>query len=108
MPAPDRDKMLELARRWRESRKSARVFAQEQGTTPWVLYYWRQRLTTHDRPVRRRRSRGVHLAPVHVVGHGEGSGELEILLVGGDRVRLSAAVSLETLRQVVHVLRARC
>ncbi len=45
MPAPnDRtDRMLDLARRWRESGQSARAFAQEQGVTPWTLYYWRER-----------------------------------------------------------------
>ena len=31
-------------RRWRESGQSARAFAQEQGVTPWTLYYWRKRL----------------------------------------------------------------
>ena len=37
--------------------------------TAWTLYYWRQRLASQDRPLRRRRrrSRGVKLAPVHVV-----------------------------------------
>src|SRR5713226_5398581 len=70
MPAPDdrRTKMLELARRWRDSGVKARVFAQEQGITPWTLYYWRQRLASQDRPTRqRRRSRRATLAPVHVV-----------------------------------------
>lgn len=108
MPVPDRDKLLDLARRWRESGKSARVFAQEQSTTPWVLYYWRQQLTAHDRPRRRRRTGRVRLAPLHVVATGDAGGDVEILLVSGDRVRLSAAVSPETLRGVVEVLRARC
>jgi hypothetical protein len=71
MPVPEerRTKMLELARRWRDSGVKARVFAQEQGVTPWTLYYWRQRLVSQDRSTRRRRrSGGVTLAPVHVVG----------------------------------------
>lgn len=39
------------------------------GVTAWTSYYWRQRLASQDRPLRRRRrrSRGVKLAPVHVV-----------------------------------------
>jgi hypothetical protein len=102
--------MLELARRWRESGVRARVFAQEQGVTPWTLYYWRQRLASPDRPTRRRRrSRRVTLAPVHVVaGAGDVGGDLEILLAGGDRVRVAAGVSADTLRRVLQVLRTAC
>ena len=56
MPAPDhrRNQMLDLARRWRESGASARAFAEEQVVTPWTLYYWSERLTTENRPKRRR------------------------------------------------------
>ena len=112
MPAPDdrRNKMLELARRWRDSGVKARVFAQEQGVTPWTLYYWRQRLASQDRPTRgRRRSQRVTLAPVHVVaGPADVGGDLEILLASGDRVRVAAGVSADTLRRVVQVLRTAC
>jgi hypothetical protein len=111
MPAPDdrRDKMLDLARRWRESGMKARAFAQEQGVTPWVLYYWRQRLTPQVRPARRRRSRRVRLARVRVVSDGRNESEdLEIVLVSGDRVRMPAGASVETLRRVVQVLRGGC
>ncbi len=112
MPAPDdrRTKMLELARRWRDSGVKARVFAQEQGITPWTLYYWRQRLASQDRPTRqRRRSRRAMLAPVHVVaGAGDVGSDVEILLASGDRVRVAAGVSIDTLRRVVQVLRTAC
>ena len=113
MPVPEdrRTKMLELARRWRDSGVSARVFAQEQGVTPWMLYYWRQRLASQDRsPRRRRRSRRVTLAPVHVVAgtRDDVGGDLEILLASGDRVRVGTGVSANTLRQVVEVLRTAC
>jgi hypothetical protein len=102
--------MLELARRWRDSGVKARVFAQEQGITPWTLYYWRQRLASQERPTRqRRRSRRVTLAPVHVVASARDvSGDLEILLANGDRVRVAADVSTDTLRRVVQVLRTSC
>lgn len=105
-----RSTMLELARRWRESGATARAFAQEQGVTPWTLYYWRQRLAGQDRPTRRRRrSRRVTLAPVHVVaGARDVGGDLEILLASGDRVRVAAGVSVDTLRRVVQVLRTAC
>ena len=116
MPAPnDRtDRMLDVARRWRESGQSARAFAKEQGVTPWTLYYWRERLAgKQTRPARRRKPRAssrVSLAPVHVVASGgeESRSDVEILLANGDRVRVTARVSVETLRRVVHILRASC
>lgn len=111
MPAPDdrRDKMLDLARRWRDSGIKARAFAQEQGVTPWVLYYWRERLSHQDRSARRRPSRRVRLARVRVVSDTKHEGaDLEIVLRSGDRVRMSSVVSVETLRRVVQVLRAGC
>jgi hypothetical protein len=116
MPVPnDRtDRMLDVARRWRESGQSARAFAQEQGVTPWTLYYWRERLAgKKTRPARRRKPRAssrVSLAPVHVVASGgeESRSDVEILLANGDRVRVTARVSVETLRRVVHILRAPC
>jgi hypothetical protein len=100
--------MLDLARRWRESGAKARVFAQEHGITTWTLYYWRKRLARQERPSRHRRPRRVRLAPVHVVAAADGVGELEIVLVSGDRVRVSAGASVETLRRVVQALRTAC
>jgi len=111
MPAPDdrREKMLDLARRWRESGLKARAFAQEQGVTPWVLYYWRQRLARQDRPARRRVSRRVPLARVRVVSDARNEDDdLEIVLVSGDRLRIPAGASVETFRRVVQGLRGGC
>jgi hypothetical protein len=105
-----RNEMLDLARRWQASGTKARAFAQEHGVTPWVLYYWRQRLAREDRPVRRRRrrSRPVKRAPVHVVTDADGGGDLEITLVSGDRVRVSAGVSADLVGHIVRVLRRPC
>jgi hypothetical protein len=107
--------MFDLVRRWRESGQSARVFAQEQGLTPWPLYYWRERLAGEQRATARRRRRrpsapSVSLAPVQVVtSDGEtGQSDVEILLANGDRVRVTASVSVETLRRVVEILRTPC
>ena len=117
MPAPDdrRQQMFDLVRRWRESGQSARVFAQEQGVTPWPLYYWRERLAGELRAKARRRqqhrsARPVSLAPVKVVtSDGEaGESDVEILLASGDRVRVKASVSVEILRRVVAILRTPC
>ena len=111
MPAPDdrRDKMLDLARRWRESGMKARAFAQEQGVTPWVLYYWRQRLAHQERPVRRGPSRRVPLARVRAVSDVRPEADdLDIVLVSGDRIRIPAGASDETVRRVVQALRGGC
>lgn len=105
-----RSGMLDLVRRWRESGATAKVFAQEQGITPWTLYYWRSQLPPEERPKRRRRrGRRITLAPVHVVPSADAAGsDLEVLLASGDRVRVPAGVSAETLRRVVQVLRTGC
>lgn len=105
-----RNHMLDLTRRWQASGTKARAFAQENGVTPWVLYYWRQRLARADRPVRRRRrrSRPVKLAPVHVVTDADSAGDVEIMLVSGDRVRVSAGVSPDLVGHIVRLLRRPC
>ena len=104
-----RSQMLELARRWRASGTKARAFALENGVTPWVLYYWRQRLAREDRPARRRRrARPAQLVPVHVVADAQDGGGVEITLTSGDRVRVSAGVSADLLRHIVQVLRTPC
>jgi transposase-like protein len=106
-----RNKMLTLAREWRESGAPARLFAQEHGVTTWTLYYWRQRVIRDERTARRRRRpKRVRLAPVHVVAGAttDPGRDLEIVLASGDRVRVSAAVSVEALRRVVEVLRTGC
>jgi hypothetical protein len=73
--------------------------------TPWMFYYWRERLPNEERPKARRTRRSssrVQLAPVHVVSGAEGrGGDVEILLAQGDRIRVAASVSMDTLRRVV-------
>jgi hypothetical protein len=103
-----RTQMLDLARRWQASGMKARAFAQEHGVTAWVLYYWRQRLAREERPVRRRRrrSRRVNLAPVHVVTDADCG--VEITLVSGDRVRVSPGVPADLVGQIVRLLRRPC
>jgi hypothetical protein len=105
-----RSTMLDLARQWRASGQKARMFAAEHGVTPWTLYYWAKRLAREERPARRRRrSRRVTLAPVHVLAsNGRSGNDLEVMLAGGDRVRVPADVSAEILRRVIQVLRTEC
>jgi len=104
-----RSTMLDLARQWRASGQKARMFAGEHGITPWTLYYWAKRLAREERPIRRRRrSRRVTLAPVHVLATAGSGNDLEVMLAGGDRVRVPGDVSVETLRRVIQVLRTAC
>ena len=105
-----RSAMLDLARRWRESGAKARVFAQEHGITAWTLYYWRQRLAREERPARRRRrsTRPVRLAPVQLVASDSNGHDLEVMLAGGDRIRVPVGISAETLRCVIQILRTAC
>jgi hypothetical protein len=114
MPAPNDRKaqMLDLVRRWRDSGRSARVFAQEQGVTPWTLYYWRERLTQEERPKARRTpraSRRLPLAPVHVLPSGEDHGsDLEISFANGDRIRVPSTIAADTLRRIIQIVRPSC
>ena len=105
-----RSAMLDLARRWRESGAKARVFAQEHGITAWTLYYWRKRLAREERPARRRRrsTPRVRLAPVQLVASDGNGHDLEVMLAGGDRIRVPVGISPETLRCVIQVLRTAC
>ena len=106
-PEELRTQRLDLARRCRESGRSARAFAQEQGVSPYVLYHWRQQLTGEERATRRRPSRRVKLARVRVVAE-TAAADLEIVLASGDRVRVATNTSADLLRRVVQVLRTGC
>jgi hypothetical protein len=105
-----REKMLGLARQWRESGRSAQAFAQEHAVTPWMLYAWRKRLARAERRTRRRRraSPRVRLAPVQLVTNDGPGSDLEVVLASGDRIRVPDGISTELLQRVIHVLRTRC
>ena len=109
-PEDQRQQRLELARQWRQSGMNARAFAEGHGVTPWTLYYWREQLTKAERPPGpRRRSGRATLAPVHVVTSADlGGGDLEVILAGGDRVRVRASASVDLVRRVIEVLRTAC
>ena len=102
-------KMAALVQQWKESGKGAREFARESGVTPWVLYYWRQRAsqnaTTRPRKRRSRSVRAARLMPVRVIRESVDSGELEVILATGDRVRVPANASLERLHRVLQVVK---
>lgn len=107
-------KMVALVQQWKESGKGAREFARENGVTPWVLYYWRQRADSQTPRARRRKrrlptqpGRAARLMPVRVISEAADTGELEVVLATGDRVRVPANASLEQLHRVLQVVK-RC
>jgi transposase-like protein len=107
-PENRRAKMVALVQQWKASGKGAREFARENGVTPWVLYYWRQRAARNGGPARgTRRSRAVKLVPVRVISGSADGGELEVILATGARVRVPEHVSVERLHRVLQVVK-RC
>jgi len=99
-----------LVAQWRESGKSAREFARDHGVTPWILYYWRERLAALRDQTRQPEAGRRAWVPVHVVSDDDPQtgGEVEVILATGDRLRVRANVTTDTLRRVVDVLRTVC
>ena len=108
-----RERMRAVIEQWRRSGQAGVVFARENGLSYDQFRYWKHRLapeTVKRRgPVERRSPR---LLPVRVVDLAESvrtaTGALEVLLASGDRLLMTEAVSVETLRRVVTVLRQAC
>jgi transposase-like protein len=110
MTDQERHARARLVAQWRESGKSAREFARDHGVTPWILYYWREKLAAFRDRTQPARSELASLVPVQVVSDDAPltGGELEVILATGDRLRVRANVTTDTLRRVVDVLRAGC
>jgi transposase-like protein len=106
----ERDRMRALIRKWRSSGQTKTEFVRRHGLSRGKLEYWVRRLGEESGPGRRGRGQEpLSLIPVQVTERASGlSGEIEILLSGGDRVRVSPAVPAEALRRVVEVLRGGC
>jgi transposase-like protein len=84
----------------RRSGLSVKKFCKERGISAWSFYCWRKRLREAG-PVRfalieRRPAREE--STVH--------GQVEVVLVSGERVRIGSGVEATTLRMVLGVLRA--
>jgi hypothetical protein len=98
--------MEQLLRRWRTSGLSLSAFAREEGISRDRLQYWQRKLTRQLG--QRAAGRGSSaLVPVRLVG-GPSEAALEVVLAGGDRVLLRAAVPLDLVEGVISVLRQRC
>jgi transposase-like protein len=96
---------VNLREQWREriaeharSSLSIKQFCKERGIAEHVFYYWRKRLRQEE-PVRFALidRTGAACAP---------EWNLELLLVNGERLRISAGVDAATLRIVLDALRA--
>lgn len=93
---------------WREriagqegSGLSVRQFCRKQGLNEHSYYTWRKRLRQQQQPVR------FALVERGPAGPELGTEEsLEVVLVSGERLRITAGVEAATLRMVLGVLRA--
>ena len=81
-----------------ESGLSVAAFCREKGVCAGSFYHWRRRLRTIDEPVRFALVE-TKLAPDCV-------SPLELVFVGGERLRISRGVDAATLQLVVAALRA--
>ena len=107
-----RSMMEGMLEQWRSSGKSGADYARSNGMTPSKFYYWKKLLDSggpKSKLAGSRASKG--LVPVRVlsgvVGQ-RGSGGVEVVLSGGDRLVFGEEVSEEVLRRVVRVLRESC
>jgi hypothetical protein len=99
--------MERLVSLWRRTGGSVTGFVRTHGVSRGRFDYWRRRLEEPVRGFGVAGRPGTRLVPVRVVDEGQG-GEVEIILAGGDRVRVGAGVSAEVLGRVVEVLRRTC
>jgi hypothetical protein len=85
--------------RWRRSQLSVAAFCQREGLDPGHFYRWRQRLAARD-------TQEPAWVPVEVLAEPTGSADsvLEVLLAGGQRLRVPRGFDPATLRQVLAVL----
>ena len=97
-------RMTKLVARWRASDESGARFARRHGVRPWTFWYWSRKVSADRsaRPAARPTFVPVHVAPP------VDTGVIEIVLAGGDRVRVRAEASVDLVRAVVAVLRPPC
>jgi hypothetical protein len=105
------------ATRWRaligqaaRSGTSVRAFCAAHGVTEAQFYRWQRKLRSSGAVKRRKVAEpAASFALVSADGEGLGDAGIELVLVGGKRLRIGRGVDAETLGRVVAVLeRARC
>jgi len=103
-PSPQSSDIKSILGEFAASGQSVGAFARSRGLAVWRLRY---ALARRDgkRPTQAKRSTAPVLIPVRVVeGKSNPSSSLELLLVGGHRVRIEADFDAELLRRVVKAL----
>ena len=103
----NRGKMERLVARWRASGETLSGFARRHGVSRDKLQYWSQKLSSISS------GRGGNgesaLVPVQLLGGAEGrEAALEIVLTGGERVLVRAALPVDLVQGVISALRERC
>ena len=113
--ARERERRKRLVAKWRRSGQSAAAFADRHGISPWALYSWANRRWPPQGSLGRGTRAGAPgFLPVRLVGaeHSDPpartEGVVEIVLRGGDVVRVVGEVSAERLRSVVTAVRQAC
>lgn len=95
-------RMARLVARWRKSDESGASFARRHGVRPWTFWYWsRKVLGDRSTPPAPPTFVPVHVAPSVETG-------IEVVLAGGDRLRIRAGASADLVRAVVAALRPPC
>jgi hypothetical protein len=87
----------DLILRQKKSGLTIQAFCQQQGVSGWSFYQWRKRLAMNP---------PVQFALVETREASQ-QGAVELLLSGGDRLRITPGVDAATLRTVIAVLRER-
>jgi transposase-like protein len=97
----NKDQWCERITEQERSGMSVRRFCQARGIGEHLFYYWRKRLREQQQPMR---FALVERGPARQEPASEAS--LELILAGGERLRISAGIEATTLRTVLTALRA--
>jgi hypothetical protein len=99
-----RERMTRMIAAFRRSGKTREEFAREAGITVSKLDYWKRRVTGVK--TRARGSGAPGFVPVQLrLDNGSEAAEVEIVLAGGERVRVGQGVSTQRLREILTALR---
>jgi hypothetical protein len=90
---------MDLVRQQEQSGAAVKVFCRDRGVSEPSFYSWRKRLATAE-PVR------FALVDAGASNPKEGV-PMELILVSGDRLRITGGIDAATLRTVLSVLRER-
>ena len=94
-------RMARLVAQWRASDESGASFARRHGVRPWTFWYWSRKRAA---PASARPAPPPSFVPVHVAPTTD-TGVIDVVLAGGDRLRVRAGASADLVRTVVAALR---